>query len=304
MEFTVDKTQISGHTFEQAYVVQALKPEALLATSGQQIDLEKLSTEFTSQICDDFKNDITLESESKALGFAHKMIYEVGPSSRGKKDKAWNFQFAFGKETAPRTCTVLTLKTNNPTLSAKAGLLTVKRATLLCMPVFNSAAKVIYSTTGDVVFTPLAAATFPTDALANVAKLLGQQNQDAIGVINSSTCSGGHLLSDSDGTIAVVAALSAVQGKSPELAKSVVSKIVKQYAAANKLSANKLNSISDIAQFASGGVPVGFEFEKLDDMFKTGREKAVNMRELITLREKNVTVNQIVAKTVSTASVD
>nr|QYF49528.1 MAG: nucleocapsid [Xinjiang sediment orthophasma-like virus] len=294
IDFTVDKALLTGHTVEQSYLISGIQPSALLSTAGQQIDLEKLTQEFHDQICDDFTDEITLQQPSKALGFAHKMIYEVGPSSRGKKDKAWTFQFPSKTAATPKNCTVMTLKTANPTLSAKTGLLTVKRATLLCMPVFNKAAKVIYEDSGNIVFTPLAAATFPTGALDEVARQLNRSPSDTIGVINSSTCSGGHLLEDSDGAIAVVAALSAVQGKSPELAKSVVSKIVKQYSASNKLSASKLNSLSGIAQFASGGVPVGFEFEKLEEMFKIGREKAVNLRELLSVQPKPVTVQKFV----------
>lgn len=296
IDFAIERTLLTGHTVEQSYVINGIQPDALLSTAGQQIDLDKLTQEFHNQICDDFIDEINLNVPSKALGFAHKMIYEVGPSSRGKKDKAWTFQFPSKEEAAPKNCTVMTLKTANPILSAKTGLLTVKRATLLCIPVFNKAAKVIYGDSGDIVFTPLAAATFPTGALTDVARLLNRPPVETIGVINSSTCSGGHLLDDSDGAIAVVAALSAVQGKSPELAKSVVSKIVKQYSAANKLSANKLNSLSLIAQFASGGVPVGFEFEKLEEMFKTGRDKAVNLRDLMSLPPKSVVVQKAVVE--------
>ncbi|AJG39313.1 nucleocapsid protein, partial [Shuangao Insect Virus 2] len=274
MNFVIDKAHLTGHIIEQNYSIQGILPGDLATAAGQQIDLEKLTDNFTAQVCDDFKTQITVDKASKALGFAHKMIYDIGPSSRGKKDKAWTFQFAKADSNETNTCTVLTMKTANPTLNAMANILTVKRATLLCMPVFNQAAEVVYAGSGKVVFTPLAAATFPTGALAELSRLVGRTPASTISVINASTCSGGHLLEDSDGAIAVVAALSAVQGKNIELAKGVVSKIVKQYSAANKLSASKLNSISNIAQFASGGVPVGFEYEKLEEMFRTGREQA------------------------------
>jgi hypothetical protein len=293
IRFSVEQSKLTGHVTEQSYVIGAIKPGDLLSTTGQQIDLKMLADEFKAQICPDFGLKIDMETASQALKFAHTIIYDVGPSSRGKKDKAWTFQFpADEKNDQIRTCTVLTLKTANQTLAAQTGLLTVKRATLLCMPVFNDAAVEIYYAGSGTVFTPLAAATFPVGSLKGLSELIMTDQAGTIKAINSSTCSGGHLLDDSNGLLAVTAAISAVQGKDAELAKGVVSKVVKQYAAANKLSADGLSKLASIAKFASGGVPIGFEFEKINELFKQGREVAVNVRALTQLKERSSVVNK------------
>lgn len=276
--FVVNSSKLTGHVHEGIITVEAISPQTFMESAGTVLDMKEMEGRFKDKICRDYDEPFGFDTSSKALAFAHKMIYEVGPNSRGKKDKVWTFQFTDGKDVV--RCNVLTMKVQNNKLASSAELLTVKRATLLAIKPFNTAARIIFEQKGNVMLTPLAAATFGTDSIKKLSEIINMGEADTICAINASTCSGGHLLDESVGPVAVVAAINATLGKEESLSKGIVSKIVKQYAAVDKLSASDLTKISSIAQYASGGVPSGFEYEKLMDIYKEGRVAAITQVKL------------------------
>lgn len=276
--FLVSNSMLTGHVSEGTITVEAISPKTFMESAGTVLDMQEMEQKFKDKICDDYGETFSFDTSSKALSFAHKMIYEVGPNSRGKKDKVWTFQFMRGNNIVK--CNVLTMKVQNNKLASSAELLTVKRATLLAIKPFNTAARIIFDQKANIMLTPLAAATFGTDSINKLSEIIGLDEPDTICAINASTCSGGHLLDESSGPIAVVAAINATLGKEESLSKGIVSKIVKQYAAVDKLSASDLTKISSIAQYASGGVPSGFEYEKLMDIYKEGRVAAITQVKL------------------------
>lgn len=294
-QFVIDSRTLAGHTAGETFNVTPISAVDLGDKVAKAFSLTDLESAFVEYLCPDYDNHITIDSRSQALAFAYHVIYDIGPKSRGVKDKSWLLNFPFNGET--RTAHVITLKTPNDELANNPNTLTIKRATLLAMKPFNEAAVAIYNQNKKVVLTPLAAATFSVENIEEIAKVIKKTPQETIASINASTCNGGYLLDNSNAACAILAALSATASKEAELRKSIVSKVVKQYASHHKVTGDTLASMSSLCQFATGGVPIGFEEEALRKIFEIEKTKAISAREAAKMvKEKKVSVAKMTTK--------
>lgn len=90
---------LTNHSIENEYnMIGVTGDNCTTGLSGPDFDINKLNSDF-KKICYDFGDEITKDVPSKALEFASKILFEVGPSSRRVKkntgDKTWIFRFFY-----------------------------------------------------------------------------------------------------------------------------------------------------------------------------------------------------------------
>ena len=241
----------------EVYNIVGMTPEEFTKEfSGEAFDYADLQKRFKEH-CKDYAEALMFQTASKAVEFAAKVIYKVGPESRkikpGQLDRTWRFNFEYGAE--KHYVLVSTFKTTTyvPTDGDFEMTISVKQASLLAMDTLQKICT-ISANTHEYIFTPLAEAIFSRDDIEEIAGILKTTPTSAVIIINNSCQSGGQYLPQSDGSVAIVAAFAATRNlKDENLRKSIITKITKQYLKAQRI-VNK-TIIYQLAHYATGGVP-------------------------------------------------
>ncbi|XP_043469583.1 uncharacterized protein LOC122503195 [Leptopilina heterotoma] len=100
--------------------------------------------------------------------------------------------------------------------------------------------------------TPLSKAIFPDEGIDDIADILNTDRKETVQVLNESCESIGHYLDKSNGSVAVVAALTLTKNTKEQLRNNIVTKVVKQYLKVGKSIEREL--IRKLAGLATGGV--------------------------------------------------
>jgi len=78
----VTPASLLTHTVKRDYVILGVTPQEFIEKHGSAaFDFDAIRRHF-ALICEDFENELALETSSKAVKFCSKMIYEVGPEAR------------------------------------------------------------------------------------------------------------------------------------------------------------------------------------------------------------------------------
>lgn len=193
----------------------------------------------------------------------HDIFNKIKLDSAGKRNVAGMFIISTYKNgSAP---------TNAPKVVDGVLNLTVKQATIIALFVLAKFTK-LATTMGNDVFTPLAGAIFPRDKLddmmqdADLAQVFATKG-DLIDSINKSAQNGGQFI---DGARADLAAVCAITGtmnitKLTER-KAIVTRTVKQFS--NQGRPLDKNVFEAMCKYATGGVPMEWSFEVLDQEYK------------------------------------
>ncbi|KAF6207302.1 hypothetical protein GE061_018543 [Apolygus lucorum] len=277
-------TSLQMHTLAKRMTIFGITPkEAMEEYGGQGFDFKQLEVAFT-EICTDYLSDYQLETAYKSLEFCCRMIYEVGPESRRVKKKTghkvWEFVFCYknepGTSSAEAKATVQkkvlyvsTFKSDNATAVVEQAddylYINVKQAGMLAVRVFSRVAQLGVRQNPKVyLLTPLAAAVFTKDQISTLCAHVGWEIEDGIKYINNSCQSGSQYFSENDMKmeIAIVAAVNAVKGLCDHtLRDSIIAKTIKQ--CVHNKHHFSMPLMLRIAEFASGGLPEGFDPEKI-----------------------------------------
>ena len=269
------------------YNIVGMTPEELTKEfSGQAFDYADLQKNFKKH-CKDYAENLQTGVASRAVEFAAKVIYKVGPESRkikpGQLDRTWRFNFEY--QTEKHYVFVSTFKTSTyvPTDGDLEKTISVKQASLLAMDTLQRLCT-ISANSNEYIFTPLAGAIFSRDDIEEIAKVLNTSAANAVIMINNSCQSGGQYLPHSDGSIAIVAAFAATRNlKDENLRKSIVTKITKQYLKAQR----KIDKviIFRLAQYATGGIPADFAYEELKALIDDAISSRLKLNDLTSTEE-------------------
>ncbi|CAH0703282.1 unnamed protein product [Spodoptera exigua] len=146
----------------------------------------------------------------------------------------------------------------------------------------------VYSKKQLIMMTPLCGAIFSRDCVTPISEKLHITLERVIAIINTSTCSGGQYLNDSDIACAIVAAICATKRVTNKGARDmIITKIVKQYAAKHKQFIPE--HFSTFSEYALGGVPPGMDAESLIENNSNIQIAAINRRIAATAAKETIT---------------
>ncbi|CAH0563010.1 unnamed protein product [Brassicogethes aeneus] len=279
----VTPLELNEHSQKATYQMIGMTPKDFITDHGAiELDFKALQERF-KLYCQDYMEEITLNTKSLAVDFCAKVVYYVGPESRSVKkttgDKYWRFKFPFTKDgltdrsKISKVVFVATYKSEKTdvkdTTEKNKLILTVKQASLLAMDTFDKLAVIAYNMSiPKSLFTPLAGAIFSKNDLWSMSKELSSYfkktytESEVLTMINNSCQSNGHHLGNSNAAIALVSACVATRNiKDDKVKFSIISKIGKQYVKKGK---NFNEFTFDIfSKYATGGVPSNMEPKKL-----------------------------------------
>lgn len=271
------------HASEKTFVLMGMTPtEFKDLCGGTPFDFPTLKRQFTT-LCRDYDMPLNANTNSYAVDFCAKILFEVGPDTRkvkkGQSDKTWKFVFTYNVQShvvgqiATERCYVLvsTYKssTYEPAFGHNTLVLSVKQASLLAVVTLNRICAI--GVDYNFLMTPLAGAIFAREDIPVLAEKFGVNNGAMTGIINSSCQSGGQHLANSNANIAIAAAYSATKGlKDKEQRKQIVTKTTKQYLRTGKAISNA--HLAFAFNHAHGGVPNEFSFEHLLTLYKAAQE--------------------------------
>jgi len=291
--FQLSPEQLTGKTTEAEINISYMTATDFQSQTGTSFSLEELTEQF-QRLCPDYDNLVEIDTPSQAVDFCKKVIYDIAPRARQIKTRDVTFKLNFlkkdkevgGKLVSQGTRGVMNIITQKMDTSRSLGqnVMTVKKASLLATKTFNAIAVAVHAANAeDLLLTPLSAAVFDRTVVKTMAEVHRISPIDCVRIINASTCNGGHLLADSDANYAIAAALCATSGANDTIKKSVVSQVVKQYAAKDKMNNVSSAKIGQVVRFCNGGVPEGFDIETLTQTWNDGR--AVARRDALKLQE-------------------
>lgn len=256
--------------------------------SSAEFNYDTLKSTFR-QYCKDFGDILKSDSESKALEFSAKILFELGPYIRTEKknkgDKAIRFRFPYVKkegatqELSIKVVIVSTFREGAYTKMEDGGkmIMTFKQAGLLAMETFCQALDFCYQQNGALLMTSLCGAIYSRDVIDDIAKELKLDNLTTLTIVNQSTSAGGQYLPYSDMSCAIASTIAATKRVSDKNVRSMmVLKVVKQYSHKGKPYYPERFKV--FAEYALGGVPPGMDPETLIDNFTNIQIAKVNLR--------------------------
>nr|QMP82132.1 nucleocapsid protein [Hymenopteran phasma-related virus OKIAV230] len=276
----VTPNYLRNHLVARTYEIEAISASDFVSKHGAaEFDFESLAKEFNRH-CPDYLTRLDDNSRFKSLDFCSKIVFEVGPESRqvrkGQADKTW--RFIFNNPDGKHFVIVASFK--NAALEGKVEkmhncmVLTLKQAGLLAVNTFCKLAKICYNSSQTILLTPLAGACFAREDIIKIGEDLGDDVGDLLIRINSSCQGGGQYLRYSDGSFALVSALSATRNiKDENLRRNIVNKLIRQYINQGKTPEKKLVLI--LAKYASGGIPTELNYDEMVKLFEEGQRSAV-----------------------------
>lgn len=204
------------------YIILGCTPSDFIKEHGSSVfNMVDLVGQFR-QVCDDYGDPLVMSSKSKAVEFAAKIMYVVGPESRKVKkadgDKVWKFKFMYNlnNKLSVKTAFVCTFKSTNtiPAYNVKENkiILTIKQASLLAIQTLELINEI--STASDAksfLLTPLAGAVFSKDDISQMMGKTKRSLSHSINIINASCQSGGQYLKNSRAATAIIAAIVATR---------------------------------------------------------------------------------------------
>nr|QMP82126.1 nucleocapsid protein [Hymenopteran phasma-related virus OKIAV229] len=280
---------LRNHVVYKTYEIEAISASDFMNRHGAaEFDFASLADEF-SRHCPDYKDKLEGNTRYKCLDFCSKIVFEVGPESRqvrkGQSDRTW--RFIFNNNGIKHYVIVASFK--NTALENKIDkmpncmVLTLKQAGLLAVNTFAKLVKICYETTQIILLTPLAGACFAREDVIKMARNINMPVPDLLIKINASCQGGGQYLKYSDGSIALVAALSATRNiKDENLRRNIVNKLIRQYINQGKSPDKGL--VFEIAKFATGGVPTSLNYDEMVKVFDEGQKTgitALQMRKVV-----------------------
>lgn len=234
-------------------------------------------------ICPDYGKTLDLETQSYAVSFTSKMLYDIGPQSRKVRretgDRYWKVKLPGGDAVIATHRTQLNYEYQLIETSddKKCVMLSMKYAGMLATDELSLIVKALGE--DKPVLAPLAGAVFSKDCIVEIAKDRSMAKIDVINMINSSCQGGGQHLDDSNASMAIVAALCASRGMKDESSRAnLVGKTFKQYAAAGKRA--EIDEVRVYGKYATGGLPIEFLLKNLTDvMDQSQKEYSYTLRQ-------------------------
>lgn len=236
---------LSNHEVAGEYVLFGIVPkDGMTLNGGQTMDYSGLLIS-AADIISDLNDELRDKTPSRALQFSIYVLYTMEPESRSvksgtnTKDKIWKCKFVYsdGTKSSTKIIVVATHKNteSKPMVASKSLLvLSVKQATLLAMHCFKN--YVAYSfklIPNRVLLTPLAGAVYTAADIKFMSLIKNTTYLDMLHKANASCCNGGHVLPDSDASMALAAVASntsklAAKGKN-DVRISLLHKSARQY---------------------------------------------------------------------------
>lgn len=271
--------------------ITALEPSQMVEIIGTNAnEMEVLKQNF-KRLVPDFGNKLVEGQGSFSLNLCAHILYTAGPRKKGDKtersDKYWEYEIMnedlktdFGSYPS---FFVYSFMSEEHALNIPSSAFSLKKASLLMVETLDTVVdylEVKFPYTNNLeadklaqekhaILTPLAAAAFSKQTVIKLAEHATKREAGGNGtvahwckMINASCAGGGHLLENSNGTIAAAASMYATKNLGDKkLAESIVGKVVKQYAAAGKPFDDAY--IGDMLRLVNGGWPTGWSYSKL-----------------------------------------
>lgn len=281
---------LNDHLVSKHWVLCGMTPaEFSELHAGSQFDFDKLLME-VSHIMPDLRMNLNAEVAMYCIEFASLVLFTVGPATRsvkeGQRDQCWAMTVPSEDRKMVNTIFVATHKgkppaISQPTVENHKICLTIKQASLISLYVVAKLVKIICNSE-KILLTPLAGAIFCKDDVPKIAEELGMELIDVINMINASAQSGGFYLPSSTCAAAAVCALVATKGAEEKVAKSIVTKTIKQYYGHHKIM--DLKQFDVLSKYATGGVPSGMSHKEL--MARLEENQKVHMVAMLKERSK------------------